>query len=43
MSGANPHANSAAHDYAERIREQLPRRHQELREAIEPPSSRADR
>ena len=26
--------NHEAHDYAERIRERLPRRHQELREAI---------
>lgn len=28
-----PNGNHAAHDYAERIRERLPRRLQELREA----------
>ena len=28
--------NHEAHDYAERTRERLPRRHQELREAIRP-------
>ena len=33
MDDARPWSNHEAHDYAERIRERLPRRLQELREA----------
>ena len=34
LAPSQPPANHDAHDYAERIREWLPRRHQELREGM---------